>query len=279
MEQVKQMETRPFNLEHAKAGAPYACQGGFAATVLKWDANNSLYPLLGYVTESGHDYPENWAASGTCDPNGGDYEHRRNLVMTPLGYIEGRAFFVGDRIVGNTGEEFDALPGDKNGTHETWRWPFPAKQYPVIDLEWDDAIAAIDKMGPRQGLTITSGQIQAVANAALRHAIDNGIVFAEAQYTALQQQLIQSQQDLFAARDEVSQARHEYGIKLMQAQANGQAAEICAACFTKKDREARDMAIAEAVLEACQNRIGNSSMSAIGMGCIDLAAIIDKVPA
>lgn len=107
-------QTKPFNLEHASAGAPYASADGESATILKWDGR-SEYPLIGVHGEA--DEPASWTAQGehlAGSASGAD------LVMTPLGHIDGKPVFVGDLIV--TGSwQMRACP--KQLITERCRWP------------------------------------------------------------------------------------------------------------------------------------------------------------
>jgi hypothetical protein len=166
-------ETKPFNLEHAKAGAPYACRIGREATILKWDGRDSDYPLIG-VRDS-DDTPGAWKANGAWLQS--ESECDTDLVMTPLGYIDGKPVFVGDEFLNESGALLVAKPHHR--TFSKGRWPAPAKQYPVTEMTMDE-LRSIWAGEPRvdDGLT-------AIANAALRHAIDNGQVLDSAEFNRL----------------------------------------------------------------------------------------------
>lgn len=60
-----QKHTRPFNLEHARAGAPYCCRDGHEATVLKWDARYPGRPILGMKGPT--DQAMGWNADGVSN--------------------------------------------------------------------------------------------------------------------------------------------------------------------------------------------------------------------
>jgi hypothetical protein len=219
-------DTRPFCLADAKAGAPYACRDGSKAEVLKWDAQGGPFNLIGYTRHNGSEVPESWTKLGCASARG---ESRADLVMLPLGYLDGKPVFVGDKIINAYGFEV-AVPVHSRD-FDGCRWPAPAKQYPVTGMsepELQDAVSIPDQS--------VLGRARNIANAALRHAIDSGQLPTKEAYDQLRA-------DLLAA-----EARNA----------------------------ARDMAIAEAVRNACAGTIGypNPLMQLIS---IDLAAIIAKV--
>jgi hypothetical protein len=160
-------ETKPFNLEHAKAGAPYMCRNGQEATIIKWDGRDSGYPLIG--VRGIQDMPGAWNVRGAWLQS--ESEDVYDLVMTPLGHINGKPVFVGDKLVvrGCT-NEYIASPRDINALHNL-AWPAPPRVYPETKMRAFDLHAAYIKArgGADEGHT-------AVANAALCHAIDNGQV-------------------------------------------------------------------------------------------------------
>lgn len=162
---------RPFNLEHARAGAPYATRGGLDATILKWDGRNADFPLVG--TYGKHDEPNNWRSDGRHSTR--DSGHENDLVMTPLGFIEGKPFFCGDMIVSTIGTQFKAEPRDKDGDIATWSWPKPARVYPETRMPGHELHDVYVK---NNDPTVDQSMV-AVANAALRHAIDAGQVVSK----------------------------------------------------------------------------------------------------
>lgn len=261
--------TKPFNIEHAKAGAPYCCSGGSEATILKWDCNHQHYPLIGAICENGSHYPESWTASG-MQASDEEVERRpwRDLVMLPLGMIDGKPVFVGDEIEAMSvpGDDWIGItvkPGDRprqNG----FRWPAPAKAYPETTMLHKDMFDVysheLRKRGHNSIQADTHG-LAAVANAALRHAIDGCRVIAseDAQKSVqvLQANLAKTEAELNGAVRELMIAGYNY-----RPQSIGHA-----------DRAARDLTVAEAVRSACEH----ASYTIGGRDALDLAAIIATI--
>jgi hypothetical protein len=222
--------TRPFNLEHAKAGAPYSCRDGDVATVLKWDVRNEEYPIVGVVYDT--DKLCSWTSAGNHLVN--SVPHSLDLVMLPLGYIDGKPVFVGDDLEFD-GKLYLAQPSDKN--FSTSRWPSPAKVYPKSKMTMDEINNACSALSP----DFYCHPLRSIANAALRHAIDAGQVVVP------------------------------NGLETFRA--------------IGRARASRDMAIAEAVRDACRNKFagGNADISAATaygrISNIALANIIAKVQA
>lgn len=157
---MKPVFSKPFNLEHARAGAPFGCRDGRVATILKWDGRRPGEPLIGHQGED--DMPASWAVDGAYNP---EHESGLDLLMLPLGMLDGKPVFAGDAIEddGPAGWVLGiAYVHNRNFTN--CRWPAPPRAYPVtlmvaaeLDAAWTGAEA-----------------LRRVANAALRHAIDAG---------------------------------------------------------------------------------------------------------
>jgi hypothetical protein len=165
-------DTKPFDITSAKAGAPYGCRNGNPATILKWDAQNTDFPLIGTIIfTDGSEHPESWTVNGMRGVGMG--EAAPDLVMLPLGYIDGKPVFVGDVFRGASGAQYEATPAERYFTG--CRWPEPEKQYPVTQMTARDLVVTTEAANDSQPL-------RAVANAALRHAIDNGQVATKEAY-------------------------------------------------------------------------------------------------
>lgn len=171
--------TKPFNIEHAKAGAPYCCRGGASADVLKWDRRHPEYKLAGISDVIGEvDALTTWTICGAHIR--GEEESPRDLVMLPLGMIDGRPVFVNDEFVGYVGMACKAIP-NLSSDFSGCTWPAPTKIYPktmMSDSEIDIAY--------RSSIGHSYGARRAIANVALRHAIESGqVVTAEQHARAL----------------------------------------------------------------------------------------------
>lgn len=186
-------DTKPFNLDHAKAGAPYACRDGREATVLKWESRREGCPLLGVFDV--RDLPGLWTGDGL---NSGNRD--LDLVMIPLGYIDGKPVFVDDEVE-FAGNVVKVVPGDHG--FQSCRWPAPAKQYPVTNCtpelvrKYNDVVTCNKHMGWHAHIAAIEG----VANAALRHAVDNGqVISTEDHCDAMVRASVKTLEDVQAGR-------------------------------------------------------------------------------
>jgi hypothetical protein len=221
---MKPQFSKPFNMEHARAGAPFCLRGGGPATVLKWDGRRNGEPLIGFRTEQ--DIPSSWSAGGVYFSDG--LEGPDDLVMLPLGLIDGKPVFLGDEVLaaprGEESELTSAFVGMTFPDGHAWKWPAPTKVYPEFSGDLDELRqqhnAAIgEEMGWR---------LLRVANFALRRAVDSEHVVLP-----------------------------------------GEVLEV-ARRLNKSQREAREMAIARAVLAECKSITSP-------LANIDLAAIIATI--
>ena len=125
---MKPEHYKEFNLEHAKAGAPYAQRNGLAARIGIWDRHHDDYKLVGvYTSSNGTEIATSWSDTG--DYLAAETGNANDLVMLPLGYCESRPVFVGDEIMTSIGGKFivDSNTPDRSFTRCTW----PRKE-PVI---------------------------------------------------------------------------------------------------------------------------------------------------
>ena len=168
--------SRPFNLEHAKAGAPYGCRNGVEATILKFDRRDE-FAVLGMYGNA--DQAISWMPNGQHARN--SPEGNRDLVMLPLGFIDGKPVWVGDEVVSGQAPYGDAVTiaathdmefGDGCG----WRWPAPAPVYPETLMTRRDFARLDDSRIFEIIQPSYEREARLIANAALRHAIDAGQV-------------------------------------------------------------------------------------------------------
>jgi hypothetical protein len=130
---MKPEHTKEFNVEHAKAGAPYAQRNGLAARIGIWDAIGS-YPLAGVRAGiDGMEGSSSWTAKGKFSLGYAAYQF--DLVMTPLGYCEGKPVFVGDELEQINGDLGWAV-GAAFNNFTNLRWKRTAPVMPTF-LPWD----------------------------------------------------------------------------------------------------------------------------------------------
>ena len=206
--------TRPFNAEHAKAGAPYCCADGAPAKIEQWQSGIASR-MVGAIVRDNNFYSVAWKNDGSLlmhEPLDTDC-----LVMLPLGFVEGKPVFVGDEFIFGS-QIITALPRWRQGSLLGCTWPQPATteepakvSYPVFIGDESILDSAYDNTSPD-----TKGWSEAlirVANAAIRHAIDSQQVVAvpldsgwlNPDRTAeLRQALAESKGQLAAARGEVA---------------------------------------------------------------------------
>lgn len=162
--------TKPFNLEHARAGAPFRTLADESVEILKWDMKYGNCPLLGIVGDE--QVGARWAADGT--PNGASPSNYQ-LVMTSLGLIDGKPVFYLDEVVNEKGDKVKA----QNPAFDRWylcRRPAPAKTYPTTQMTGPELIDLISVNAP------VYDNVRNLANAALRHACDNGQVVTREEF-------------------------------------------------------------------------------------------------
>ena len=162
--------SRAFNLEHAKAGAPFSGDHGEIVQVLKWDRKHPTHPIIA-IEVDGDQEAVAFRADGTTDH--GNPAIVQRIVMLPLGFIDGKPAFVGDELIFiSSGRTTFVEPDDKCLSH--CRWPISKLDYPTTQMKLEDFDAALSKSGSHE--CISARAACAIANAALRHAIDAGQV-------------------------------------------------------------------------------------------------------
>ena len=112
------VHTKPFCLEHAKAGAPYCQRNGQPARIGIWDGKGEDVKLIGVLTENnGYEYAAVW------DTTGRPLTHNNGatLVMLPLGYCEDKPVFVGDELINEGGRLYTVAP--ETLVRESYKWP------------------------------------------------------------------------------------------------------------------------------------------------------------
>lgn len=103
----KPEDTRPFNLDHAKAGAPVCQRSGYPATILKFDVKGE-FPIAGILVIDEEEEVGAWRSDGSFYDKGEDDLYDITLVMKPLAYLQGRPVHYGDELERNMGAGYIA---------------------------------------------------------------------------------------------------------------------------------------------------------------------------
>jgi hypothetical protein len=139
---MKPEHTKPFNVEHAKAGAPYCQRNGLPAWVMRWERQSLNYGISGdRRLTSGVDSTASWTVKGAQFSDGTKSDN--DLVMLPLGYCEGKPVFVGDKLEDTRAKNvfyyFKASDVGADFTHTTWPRTAPVMPHlfsPYVEREY-----------------------------------------------------------------------------------------------------------------------------------------------
>jgi hypothetical protein len=119
---------KEFNLEHARAGAPYCQRNGLSACIGIWDVKGN-YQLAGVKScDNKIEVSSSWTNDGRFHKDATVYAD--DLVMLPLGYCEGKPVFVGDEIINVCGPVFKARIG--MSSFNTCTWPRTTPGVPTL---------------------------------------------------------------------------------------------------------------------------------------------------
>lgn len=94
-------DTRPFNLVHVQAGAPFCMRNGEPVRIIKSDMDNQ-FSIVGIFRDEGKEWVGTWYPDGSYSKNE-EGELPKDLVMKPLAYIEGRPVHYGNELTRNMG--------------------------------------------------------------------------------------------------------------------------------------------------------------------------------
>lgn len=245
--------SKPFCLEHAKAGAPYCCRDGEEAIILKWDGRRFNEPLVGCIGTD--DIPASWGNYGRYVPDE-PCQRPRDLVMLPVGMCQSKPVFMGDELVTRFGDKFVVEAKHIGDLCEENTWPVPTPAYPVTLMTDGDLVSNYYGGGP----VSHEQEYQAwrrIANSALRHAIDAG-------------QVVPSSVHDKATRALIRGGWQDLGGQEWEPKIGEKPAYI-------RDEE-RDMVVAQAVkMHFIQNLGGDSSSVARFFAYMDLPSIIASV--
>lgn len=236
--------SKPFDLAQAAAGAPISKINGDTARFVAY-AEEADPACCVIVIEYRSGLIGTRRKSGRVNETGAT-DNPNDLIMLPLGLLDGKPVFVGDQLEQRDRRNAawirrNAQPGDRYTDNGEVRWPAPAKAYPQSTLIPDHLRAEYnrDLGGP------VDAAMQRVANAALRHAVDAGQV---------------------VPKDEHEAALHHLGEQLKGA--------------SLSDQAARDIVVATAVHNACMTLAADLSTNFyLAAQQIDIGAIVASVPA
>lgn len=210
---TKQVFFKPFDLAHAQAGAPIGKASGGTARFVAY-AEEADPSCCVVVIEDRFNLIGTRRKSGRVN-EAGAIDNPNDLVMLPLGLIDGKPVFVGDEFLGHADTPCVAGPllsSDFSGC----RWPAPARMYPVTAVPhsalFDVYAKALRELGYKN-ISAESTGLTAVANAALRHAIGIGQVVAKDEYDRMTTQYTQVQGEAF----ELSKRGTERDLAVAQA--------------------------------------------------------------
>lgn len=162
---------RPFNLEHAKAGAPVRLSDGTESVrIICFDYKGSAGPILACI---GNDRFENVYVFGADGRMHGNTGHQ--LAMRALGTCQGREVHWGDKLVDAAGT---VMVGNDWTQEDFDQCTWPA-QYPVTWMTTDEINEVFDRShNMLQKVILPAESCRNIANAAIKHGIDNGYLFA-----------------------------------------------------------------------------------------------------
>ena len=165
---MKPLHSKLFSMVDAQDGAPYSFDDGECAEIIKWNRNGQ-HPIVVMCGKRQDVY------SLGVDGYGGAGQ----LVMLPLGIIDGKPVFVGDELTyaEDTRRTFTAQPRwdqESLNAGSGCIWPAPANVYPQTLMTYLDLVNVYENFDKFQVA------LKEVANAAICHAIDAGqVIIAE----------------------------------------------------------------------------------------------------
>lgn len=168
---------------------------------------------IGYFRNVSSDvFPAMWDESGV-EEMAVTHARAHNLLMTPLSFIDGKPVFMGDLLQGNAGQPVGASMDMAFNEGHAWRWPTAA---PVVETKMTDKDLNIAGNPNQEYSGRWCVEARNVANAAIVRAL--------------------ADEQVITLSDHMSSLKARFDELYAQ-----QAAQ----------RAARDMAVAQAVREAC----------------------------
>lgn len=178
--------TKPFNLEHARAGAPVQTDNGHPARIVAFDRETICDTQLVVLIL----FPDGGEAVRTANPFG-RIQHNETLVMAPLATIDGREVYTGDVLCYKHGVgrvHMEVRPGDAAEINrpDMFFWPDPV--YPETKMTAQELHVAAFGDGAIAFYATppdTPSSLAKVANAAIEHGIQNGYLYDAARVDKL----------------------------------------------------------------------------------------------
>ena len=162
---------KEFNLEHAKAGAPYSQQSGRPARITAWDRKcGNGFSLAGLCSQlDGHtENPETWMPNGIA----ASFPYQ-NLVMLPLGFVGDKPVHVGDVLLDpkavyqggswDTDGTFCVGPTMNESHFAGCVWPSEVPEIPKVRMPNEQV----------RGMIAKAMSVEEIMNAGLAYALTN----------------------------------------------------------------------------------------------------------
>lgn len=158
---------KPFDIKLAAAGHPVVLASNSKPVRILCTNARGDYPVIGLLpcASDDADSVQRFRQDGTWYTN-----PSLSLVMAPIGQVQGRDVYPGDVLTDHSSvNHFTATVGESYTDADGFRWP---KSYPETRLT-DAELLRFDHPGVPLGRLLHD-----VANAAIRHGIDNGYLTA-----------------------------------------------------------------------------------------------------
>jgi len=155
---------RPFNLEHAKAGAPVRLSDGTESVRIICTDRAGQMPVVALVGGSHGETVQLFDAQGHSG-----HLAAAHLVMKPLGTCQGREVHWGDKLVDAAGT---VMVGNDWTQEDFDQCTWPA-QYPTTRMHQHDLVGIIQASRKSYPVYLVD-----LVNAAIKHGIDSGYLFA-----------------------------------------------------------------------------------------------------
>ena len=171
-------DTRPFNLKLAQQGAKIGIEGSTNIVRLVCSDKGGAHPV---VVLSKSEYHKTVAEKIFCFTEQGLRNDRAKLVMLPHGTVQGKAVFVGDKILGAGGGEVVVTSQMKQSDFDKCRW-YKEVQYPETRMNWNDFnreyknVFDVNKHKAGIAASWCSDACKNLANKAIERAIKDGDV-------------------------------------------------------------------------------------------------------